>query len=135
MTKRPAPPALIRTRPRAGVLMGLGLSLAFAAIMAPIATIDVWLLASTEIAYGEPAPFTVRVPHFGGLRAGDDTPVVNAGSVVVARGEPVARAHQARVLAGVTQDERVALYTALKKLHAMCGGSAAEPSDAGPFPE
>lgn len=48
---------------------------------------------------------------------------------------PVARAHQARVLAALTQDERVALYTALKKLHAMCGASAAEPADAGPFPE
>lgn len=43
---------------------------------------------------------------------------------------PVARAHQARVLAGLTRDERVSLYTTLKKLHAMCGAAAA--SDALP---
>jgi DNA-binding MarR family transcriptional regulator len=43
---------------------------------------------------------------------------------------PVARAHQARVLAGLTQDERVNLYTTLKKLHALCGVAA--PTDALP---
>ncbi len=46
---------------------------------------------------------------------------------------PVARAHQARVLAALTRNERVVLYTALKKLHAAFGTPAADVSDAGVF--
>jgi len=47
---------------------------------------------------------------------------------------PVARAHQARVLAVLTREERVTLYTALQKLHALCG-AVPDASKQLPFPE
>ncbi len=46
---------------------------------------------------------------------------------------PVARAQQARVLAALTQEERVVLYTALKKLHAAFGAPAASVPDTEAF--
>lgn len=48
---------------------------------------------------------------------------------------PVARAHQARVLAALTQDERVVLFNTLKKLHAAFGTPAPVATDSGLFRE
>ena len=48
---------------------------------------------------------------------------------------PVARAHQARVLEALTQDERVVLYQTLKKLHAAFGPHAAPVAEGDTFRE
>lgn len=61
--------------------------------------------------------------------------VTRSGRALHAKVIPVARAHQAQVLSVLTQEERVVLYTALKKLHAACGvGPAPAPEDT-TFPE
>jgi len=69
-------------------------------------------------------------------RPGQDKPhyrVTRRGRTLHEKVIPVARAHQARVLAALTRDERVALYNTLKKLHAAFGTSAASTPDNGAF--
>jgi DNA-binding MarR family transcriptional regulator len=57
--------------------------------------------------------------------------VTRSGRALHAKVIPVARAHQVQVLSVLTQEERVVLYTALKKLHAVYGGAPAPAADAG----
>lgn len=60
--------------------------------------------------------------------------VTRAGRALHDKVIPVARAHQARVLASLTREERVTLYTALQKLHALYGGGLGTLTQP-PFPE
>lgn len=61
--------------------------------------------------------------------------VTRSGRALHAKVIPVARAHQARVLSALTQTERVALYTALKKLHLAFGVASGLSADPDAFPE
>lgn len=61
--------------------------------------------------------------------------VTRSGRQLHAKVIPVARAQQARVLSALTSPERVALYTALKKLHRAFGANSALAADPDAFPE
>jgi putative nucleotidyltransferase with HDIG domain len=77
---------VIHGRPRAGLLSGVILSVLFAATLAPLATVESWLSELGEITPGAPAPYTVRVPLFLGLRDSAGQITAERGSIVVARG-------------------------------------------------
>jgi DNA-binding MarR family transcriptional regulator len=71
-------------------------------------------------------------------RRGQDKPhyrVTKRGRTLHDKVIPVARAHQARILAVLTRDERVALYNALKKLHAVFGTPTANTPKPAAFQE
>lgn len=61
--------------------------------------------------------------------------VTRSGRALHAKVIPVARAHQARVLSALTPPERVALYSALKKLHLAFGVTAGLTAEPDPFPQ
>ncbi len=80
---------IIRGRPKAGPITGAALALAFAVLMTGIATADEFLIWEADIELGQPAPFTIRVPHFSGLRDDETGVTIGGGSVVVRRGDLV----------------------------------------------
>ncbi|MBI4508358.1 MAG: hypothetical protein HY698_01900, partial [Deltaproteobacteria bacterium] len=75
-------------RRRAGKRAGLVLSLAFAALLIPIVTAEVWLGISKTLVVGERAPVTVRLPHVGAVPTGD-SPAASRARIAVARGDRV----------------------------------------------
>jgi len=75
--------SIIQARPRAGRAHRVLISLAFAAIGAPILMSSAWLADSVEPSAAAPAPVTVRLPIFFGRAA--DEPA--ARGIAVARGE------------------------------------------------
>ena len=80
---------MIKGRPQSGPITGAVLSLVFAVLMTGIATADEYLIWEGDIELGEAAPFTVRVPHFSGLRDDETGVTIGGGSVVVRRGDIV----------------------------------------------
>lgn len=80
---------VIRRRAKVNALLAVLASLLFASVAAPLVTMDLLLASVNEPAFvpGEPAPMTVRVPHFSGFS--DDRYEVSQGAVVVARGQMV----------------------------------------------
>jgi DNA-binding MarR family transcriptional regulator len=71
-------------------------------------------------------------------RRGQDKPsyrVTRRGRTLHDKVIPVARAQQARVLAVLSRDERVAMYNALKKLHAVYGTLTASSPEPAAFRE
>ena len=86
---------VISRRPRATVLVGLALALAFALVVTPIVLAERWLVDGRVVA-GEKAPVTVRVRAFDGYD--DGSLAARGGSVVIARGQ-VATEEQAAIAA------------------------------------
>jgi putative nucleotidyltransferase with HDIG domain len=71
---------MIRTRTRAGPIVGLALSLLFAAALVPVATAERWLGLPGTLAAGERSPITVRRAELG---------APGVARIVAARGEVV----------------------------------------------
>ena len=78
---------MIARQRRAGVVAGALLGLAFAALLVPIATCELWLGLSAPVAAGERARVTIRVPDEGPLRDPTLAGQLGAGRVLVARGQ------------------------------------------------
>jgi hypothetical protein len=90
---------VIRRRAKVNAFFALLASILFASVAAPLVAMDVLLAGVNEPAFvpGEPAPMTVRVPHFAGFS--DERYEVSHGAVVVARGQMVDRETAALVQA------------------------------------
>jgi putative nucleotidyltransferase with HDIG domain len=80
---------VIRRRAKVNALLAVLASILFASLAAPLVTMDLLLASVNEPAFvpGEPAPMTVRVPHFSGFS--DTRHEVSQGAVIVARGQMV----------------------------------------------
>ncbi len=90
---------VIRRRPRVGLGTALLLSVAFATLATPLVALDLILASTGSPAFvaGQPAPVTVRVPHFEGFT--DARYALRQGAVVVTRGQILKRADVALVRA------------------------------------
>jgi len=91
---RPRANSIIRHRPTVSTELAVVVALVFAALATPIVMADSWLpsVAGLEMVEGEPSPITVRIPQFSGHQD-TTTPIgLDAGSVVVARGDKVTAA-------------------------------------------
>jgi len=97
--------ALIRPRATAGPLGGLVLSLVFAAVLLPVATLDFWLYDKIPGPH-EPAPVTYRTPdlalfHNTGVHVGYER-----RTVIVPRGTTLDNAEERTLLTEYSRDRR-----------------------------
>ena len=104
---------VIRRRPRVGLGTALLLSVAFATLATPLVALDLILASTGSPAFvaGQPAPVTVRVPHFEGFT--DARYALRQGAVVVTRGQILKRADVALVRASPDEFEEITRFSAL----------------------
>lgn len=99
MTPPPRKNSIIQGRPRAGTALGIAVSVLLALVLSPVLMVDRWI--GGDVAAGDIAPVTIRVPQLAVTPGPVSGGIVRGGAIVAERGQTL-DPHTASLAATIT---------------------------------